>query len=181
MIIRVKLLNISIISQSGHFIPFLVVRTQNFKHTIQYCSLVSHCCTVDPQTLLIMCNWNVDYYFQLMEQRRKLLHWISPVSGKVTGTCVCMRAVSSVMWDSLWPYGLQPSRLLCPWDSPGKNAGVGCHALLQGIFLTQEQNPYLLCLLHWQVGSLPLVPPGKPHRNILLCNFLILKLKTIYG
>ena len=44
--------------------------------------------------------------------------------------------------------------------SPGKNTGVGCHALLQGIFLTQGSNPYLLCFLHWQVGSLPLVPPG---------------------
>ena len=41
-------------------------------------------------------------------------------------------------------------------DSPGKNAGVGCHALLQGIFLTQGSNPCLLFLLHWQVGSLPL-------------------------
>ena len=34
--------------------------------------------------------------------------------------------------------------LLCPLDSPGKNAGVGCHAFLQGIFLTQELNPGLL-------------------------------------
>ena len=37
-----------------------------------------------------------------------------------------------------------PSRLLCPWDSPGKNTGVGCHALLQGIFPTQRMNPSLL-------------------------------------
>ena len=37
-----------------------------------------------------------------------------------------------------------------------------CHALLQGFFLTQGLNPCLLCLLHWQVGSLPLTPPGKP-------------------
>ena len=44
----------------------------------------------------------------------------------------------------------------------GKNTGVGCHFLLQGIFLTQGSNPRLLCLLHWQMGSLPLVPPGKP-------------------
>ena len=43
---------------------------------------------------------------------------------------------------------------------------AGCHALLQGIFLTQGSNPCLLCLLHWQMGSLPLAPPGKPH----LCN-----------
>ena len=55
------------------------------------------------------------------------------------------------------PHGLQPSRLLCPWDSPGKCTGVGCHALLQRIFLTQGSNPGLLHLLHWQAGSLPLV------------------------
>ena len=47
-------------------------------------------------------------------------------------------------------------------DSPGKNPGVGCHALLQGIFLTQGLNLWLLCLLHWQEGFLPLVSPGRP-------------------
>ena len=52
---------------------------------------------------------------------------------------------------------------ICSWNSPGKNAGVGCYALLQGIFLTQGSNPSFLCLLHRQVGSLPLVPAGKPH------------------
>ena len=46
-------------------------------------------------------------------------------------------------------------------DSPGKNTGVGCHTLLQGVFLTQGFNPCLLRLLHWQAGSLPLAPPGK--------------------
>ena len=40
-----------------------------------------------------------------------------------------------------------------PWDFPGKNTGVGCQFLLQGIFLTQRSN---LCLLHWQADSLPL-------------------------
>ena len=43
---------------------------------------------------------------------------------------------------------LQPARLLCPWDSPGKNTGVGCHVLLQKIFLTLELNPHLLQLLN---------------------------------
>ena len=38
------------------------------------------------------------------------------------------------------PHGLWPARLLCPWDSPGKNTGVHCHALLQGIFPTQGSN-----------------------------------------
>ena len=59
----------------------------------------------------------------------------------------------------LWLRGLQPTRLLCPWDFPGKNAGVGCLFLLQGLFLTQGSNP---CLLHWQAGSLPLSHQGSP-------------------
>ena len=59
---------------------------------------------------------------------------------------------------------------LCPWDSPGKNAGVGCHALLQGNFPTQGWNLGFLCLQHWQEGSLPLVPPGKPSHSILSLN-----------
>ena len=46
--------------------------------------------------------------------------------------------VASVMSDSLRPYGLWPTRLLCPWDSQGKNTGVGCHALLHRLFPTQE-------------------------------------------
>ena len=49
------------------------------------------------------------------------------------------------MSDSLQPRGLRPTRLLCPWDFPGKSTGVGCHILLQGIFLTQESNPGLPC------------------------------------
>ena len=57
----------------------------------------------------------------------------------------------------------------CPWDSPGKNTGVGCHILLQGTFLTQGLNPHLLCLLPWQAGSLPLAPPGKPYFSYVLC------------
>ena len=62
------------------------------------------------------------------------------------------------MSNSLQLYGLQPTRLLCPWDSPGKNTRVGCHALLQGIFLTQGSNLSLSRLLHWQVDSLPPAP-----------------------
>ena len=50
-------------------------------------------------------------------------------------------------------------RLLCPWDSSSKNTGVGCYALLQGIFPSQGSNLPLLCLLQWQAGSLPLAPP----------------------
>jgi len=49
----------------------------------------------------------------------------------------------------------EPTRLLQPKDFPGKNTGVGCHFLIQGIFLTQGSNPHLLCLLPWQADSLP--------------------------
>ena len=48
-------------------------------------------------------------------------------------------------------------------DYLGMNTGVGCSVLLQRIFLIQGSNLNLLCLLHWLVGSLPLVPPGKPN------------------
>ena len=48
----------------------------------------------------------------------------------------------------LQPHGLQPTRLLCPWDSPGKSTGVGCHFLLQGVFLTKRLKLSTLRLLH---------------------------------
>ena len=60
----------------------------------------------------------------------------------------------------------------CPGDSPGKNTGVGCHFLLQGIFQTQGLSPHLLPLLHWQAGSSPLAPPGKPASDWNTCNRL---------
>ena len=47
------------------------------------------------------------------------------------------------MSDSLQPHGPQPTRLLCPWDSPGKDIGVDCHFFLQGIFLTQGSALHL--------------------------------------
>ena len=55
-------------------------------------------------------------------------------------------------------YEEHPSCVLCVrmWNFPGKNTGVGCHFLLQGIFLTQESNLCLLHLLLWQTDSLPL-------------------------
>ena len=53
----------------------------------------------------------------------------------------------SVMSDSFRSHGLQYTKLLCPWDSPGKYTGVGCHFLLQEIFPSQGSNLSLLCLL----------------------------------
>ena len=59
---------------------------------------------------------------------------------------------------------LQGDSLLIEPQGKPKNTRVGSLSLLQQIFLTQESNLHLLHLLHWQVGSLPLVPPGKPTR-----------------
>ena len=97
----------------------------------------------------------------------------------------------SVVSDSLRRWGLQPTRLLCPWDSPGKSTGVGCHFLLQGISLTQGSNPDLpharqtqadaslvaqrlkhLPASSWNAGDLGLIPgsgrsPGEGNGNPL--------------
>ena len=54
---------------------------------------------------------------------------------------------------------MKSTRLLCPWDSPGKNTRMSWHFLLQGIFPIQGSNPHLLHLLHWNEGSLPLALP----------------------
>ena len=82
--------------------------------------------------------------------------------------CMCMCCVlsCSFMSDSLWSHELQATGLLCPWDFPGKNSGVGCHALLQGIFPSQGSNSSLLHLQHWQAGSLPHSHLGSPHTYI---------------
>ena len=61
-----------------------------------------------------------------------------------TWTCSCVCVPSrSVVSGSLRPYRLQPARLLCPWDSPGKNPGVGCLALLQGLPATEPASATL--------------------------------------
>ena len=62
----------------------------------------------------------------------------------------------------LQPRELQPSTFLYPWHFLGNNTGVGSHSLLQGVFPTQGLILHILHLLHWQAGSLPLAPPGKP-------------------
>ena len=68
---------------------------------------------------------------------------------------------------TLWTAALQSPLSM---GSPGKNTGMGSHDLLQWIFPTQRSNPHLLHLLHWQVDSLPLAPPGKPY---ILCGYSI--------
>ena len=55
-----------------------------------------------------------------------------------------MLSLFSRLWLFATLWTIAPLMLFCPWDSPGKNTGVDCHALLQGIFLTQGSNPHLM-------------------------------------
>ena len=54
--------------------------------------------------------------------------------------CVCARVLGCFNPNSLQLYGLWPIRLHCPWDSPGKNTGVGCHFLLQGFSQLRDRT-----------------------------------------
>ena len=69
----------------------------------------------------------------LRDSNSMLLRWGS-------GICMLDMCYCSVLSDSLQPQGLYFTRLLCPWDCPGKNTGVACHFLLQEVFPTQGSN-----------------------------------------
>ena len=89
-----------------------------------------------------MPNWLLDHkilfynYFLNLNLSLHLYCLISMKKMKVLVTPSC---------PTVRPHRLQPTRLLCPWNSPGKNTGVGSHSLLQGIFPIQGLNPGLLC------------------------------------
>ena len=89
---------------------------------------------------------------------------ISSNSYSVLSIRVC---VCSVVW-TLWPCGSQPSRLFCPWDSPGKNIGVRCHFLLRGILLTQ-----VFCI----TGGFSPMRQHTPGLNCGLCHHPLLPAK----
>ena len=84
---------------------------------------------------------------------------ISSESVKVSVSQLC-----PILYD---PVNGLATKFFCPWNSPGKNTGVGCHSLLQGIFPTQGLNPHLLrcrqILYH-------LSHQGSSRTTILLCN-----------
>ena len=73
--------------------------------------------------------------------------------------CVCVCVVSRIQLFAPWTGAFQFPLSV---NFPGKNTGVGCHFLLQGIFSTQGSKPQLLCHLHWQTYSLPQHHLGGP-------------------
>ena len=82
--------------------------------------------------------------------------------GPVSLEWKCKSVNHSAVSNSLWPHGLWPVRLLCPWNSPGKNTGAGSHSLLQGILPDPGTEPWSLVL---QKDSLLSEPPGKPWKG----------------
>ena len=63
----------------------------------------------------------------------------------------------SVVSDSSWPHGLQPTKLLCPWDFPGKSTGVGCHCLLRDIDINRHKHidTYIYIYRHKYIDIYP--------------------------
>ena len=78
---------------------------------------------------------------------------------------VCMHTCS-ISSDSLRPRGLVARQAPCSWNFPGKNTGVGCHFLLQGISPAQGLNPFLPRPLHWQAESLSSSYLGSPNSEL---------------
>ena len=84
------------------------------------------------------------------------IYWLESLCLSLA--CVCAKLLQSCL-TLCNPMDCSLPRLLCPWDSPDKNTGVGSHSLLQGIFLTQESD---LGLLHCRQILYCLSPKGSP-------------------
>ena len=88
--------------------------------------------------------------------------------------CCCCCSVAQASLTLCDPTDCSPLRLLCPGDFPGKNIGVGCHFLLQGIFLTQRLN---LNLPHCRQILYYLSQQGSSQFSLLICKFNAIPMK----
>ena len=85
--------------------------------------------------------------------------------------CMCALSPSHVQLFTIpWTVACQAPLSM---DFPGKNTGVGCHFLLQGVFPTQGSNPHLLCLLHGEANSLP------PHHLVWFSDGNLLAMREV--
>ena len=71
-------------------------------------------------------------------QARVLLEWVASAFSTIMSDAAAAKSHQSC--PTLWMDGWQPNRLPCPWDSPGKNTGVGCHFLLQCMKMKNESE-----------------------------------------
>ena len=110
---------------------------------------------------IIKCLSKFGVDFNVIKNSHLEVRFTSTISFEDFNNLCCV--THSVMSNSLQPHGLQPVRLLCPWNSPSKNTGVGCHFLFQEIFLTQGSN---LGLLHCRQILYCLSYQGSPINNL---------------
>ena len=92
------------------------------------------------------------------------------LSALVYCHCCCCCSVASVVSDSVRPHRQQPTRLPRPWDSPGKNTGVGCHFLLQRMKVKSESEVTQLCPT--LRDPMDCSPPGSSVHGILQARVL---------
>ena len=90
-----------------------------------------------------MSNWTFSLRWELKKLVFKFEMYIIG-SFHLIEACCC-RQVASVVSNSVQPHRRQPTRLPCPWDSPGKNTGVGCHFLLQQMKVKSESEVAQSC------------------------------------
>ena len=129
-------------SSSMHYLPFRLVSTS---------VPLSSCIQQVPDIFWILSQLLLEISKAIFGT---LTFWISSVLHLVFATLCNL-------------LGLEPTRLHCLWDFSGRNTGVGCHFLLQGIFLTQGSNPQPLCLLHCRQILYQLSHRGHPFYTFL--------------
>ena len=123
--------------------------------TLSWWTPLKRCCCVNPSQVAKRCKRHnrAAIWGELLSQEMVSVMMTVYVCVPL---CECARSVVSDSFVTAWTV----ARLPCPWNFPSKNTRMGFHFLLQGIFPTQGSNLLLLCLLYWQVDSLPLAPPG---------------------
>ena len=137
--------------------------TFNFHFVESFFISYSSCSRVNVPLHMTLTRWRnlVEGHFakapnRTTKQARKRFTIPTYIVRKVT---VKVKLLSRVrLFETPWI----ASRVLCPWDFPGKNTGVGCHLLLQEGLLSQGSNPRLLSLLHWEADFLQLSHQGSP-------------------
>ena len=105
-------------------------------------SIGLHKFTLPPQSYCpaeFLASWNVIVGGNSQSKSNRHPPQLKPLSPWLSGSIICCCLFAQLCLTLLQRYGLQPASSLCPWDFPGKNTGVGCHFLLQGISPTQEE------------------------------------------
>ena len=138
---------------------------KNKYYGISMLNSIHHLPMIESKPKILPCSDSF-YLFNFTYYHTSLVHYALFTRGSV-----CL-----VLSDTLRSPRLQPSRLPCPWNFPGKNTGVGCHFLLLGIFPIQGSNPHLPSLLNWPGRFFTTESLGKPfiHKTVILVNIRIL-------